>query len=132
MSFESDFRTFVLADPGILEAVEDRMYPVNLPQNPTLPALTYERISTERGATHDGPDGIQQPTICISCHATTSIEARDLANKVRLRLNGFVGTMGVETVVQAVFMENDGDNYQSDPGIYVSDLDFEIWAEETV
>jgi hypothetical protein len=38
-------RAFVLGDAAIVAAVGTRVYPVKLPQNPTYPAMTIQRIS---------------------------------------------------------------------------------------
>lgn len=132
MSFEPDVRTFLLADAAIAALVGTRVHPLNLPQKSTLPAVTVERIDTTRESTHDGPEGMQRARMRVSCWALTLLAARDLADKVRRRLHGFVGTMGAGTVVQASFMDSDSDDFQSDPEMYVADLDFEIWAQEVV
>jgi len=131
-TFSADFRAFLLADGDIGTAVGIRVHPISLPQNSPLPALTFQRTSTMREATHQGPERIAIVSLQVSCWAATLITARDLADKVRLRVNGFTGTMGAATVVQATFMDGDSDDYQADPEQFVSDLDFEIWVEETV
>ena len=131
-TFSADLRTFLLADGDISTPVGTRVHPLSLPQNCTLPALTFDRMATERGATHDGPERIAVVGLRVSCWAETLLAARSLAEAVRKRLNGYVGTMGAATVVQATFMDGDSDDYQADPEQFVSDLDFEIWVEETV
>jgi tRNA U54 and U55 pseudouridine synthase Pus10 len=43
MSFQSTFRSYLLADPTLYALVGERIYPVVLPQNATLPAVVYFR-----------------------------------------------------------------------------------------
>lgn len=46
MSIEAALYAHLAADAGLAAVVSTRIYPMQLPQQPTLPALTYQRIST--------------------------------------------------------------------------------------
>lgn len=46
MSIEAAIRTHLIGDAGLATLIGARVYPVQLPQRPTLPAITYQRIST--------------------------------------------------------------------------------------
>lgn len=77
-----------------------RVYPLSLPQNPTLPALTYQRVSTPRDLSHDGDQGYADARVQINCWAHRSPsnlgydQAKTLADQVRVALNGQFGTFG--------------------------------------
>ena len=129
MSLETDLRAFLADDDGIGELVGTRIYPDVAAQGAALPHLVYTRITTDRGHTMDGPEGVQRPQFLMPCWAETRLSARALADKVRAALDGYKGAMG-ETTVQAVFIRGDSDVFEFDPTRYISDLEFEIWAEE--
>lgn len=54
-------RAFVLADPAIAAKIGGRLWPIKLPQHPTLPAMTIQRISGVRFATLRGQAGLARP-----------------------------------------------------------------------
>lgn len=72
-----------------------RIYPLLLPEkSPTLPAITFQRIFTERGRTLAGPDGHVRPLVQYDCWATTLKGARDVATALRAALDGYTGLAG--------------------------------------
>jgi hypothetical protein len=130
MSLETDLRDYLLADGGISSLIGTRIGPEPLAQDSAFPAITYRRLDTERGMTLDGPEALQRLTMQVTSWAATLLEVRDLADKIRLRLVGFSGAMGA-TTVQVIFPRGDRDGYEPDVDAHFTDLDFEIWAEET-
>lgn len=46
MSVETDFVTAILADAGITALIDDRLEPVRIPDDATLPAMSYRLISS--------------------------------------------------------------------------------------
>lgn len=131
MSFETDFRAFLAANAPIAALVGTRIYPVVPAQKASLPHLVYTRLDTQRGHTHSGPEGLQRPRLLVTCWAETFLVSRDLADKVRLALDGYRGAMG-STVIQAAFIAGDSDTFEFDTKLFCSDLEFEVWAEESV
>lgn len=63
MDIESMVRAYILADPAIATAIDDRFWPVKLPQNATFPAITAQRISGVRFGVLRGPAGLARPRI---------------------------------------------------------------------
>ncbi len=98
MTLESELRTYTLAGPAVAALVGTRMYARKLPQNPTLPAISFQRIDTRRLHDMTGPDGLPRPRIQVNCWATTPAGADDLAAVVRQRLDGYKGTWGTLTI----------------------------------
>lgn len=94
MSLETELRTYTLAGTAVAAMVGTRMYARKLPQNPTLPAISFQRIDNRRLHDMDGPDGLPRPRMQLNCWGTTPAEAADLAAVVRQRLDGFLGTWG--------------------------------------
>jgi hypothetical protein len=51
---EAALRAVLIAHPDVAALAGGRIYPLILPQNPTLPAIAYQRISNLADSTH-GP-----------------------------------------------------------------------------
>lgn len=86
-----------------------RMYDVgSVPQKPTLPYLTYQRITTSRTMSSDGDSGLPTGLFQINLWAATYAAVRDLSDKLRLAMNGFPGDFGSHVVHGAV-LENESD-----------------------
>ncbi len=41
-----------------------------MPDNPTIPAITYQTLSGDDDETRDGPSGLAMPVVGIDCWAT--------------------------------------------------------------
>lgn len=79
---EADVRTYLLADATVAALIDERVYPVSLPQTAVLPAVTYQRVFGTEGITHQGPSGLERTRIQFDCWATTYAEATALAEAV--------------------------------------------------
>ena len=73
-------------------------YPSFLPQERSLPALVYSRVSTARTQTHDGPTGLVAARIQITAHAATYAATLALVGQVVAALNGYSGPLGTVAV----------------------------------
>jgi hypothetical protein len=131
MSIASDLRTYLLADATLTTLVGTRMYPLKLPQAPTMPAIIYTWISGARVHSTDGPSGLSNPRVQFDCWAQTYLEAEALLEALRKRLDGFQGTAG-SSWIQAVFFETERDGYDDDTELYRRSADFFVWYEEAV
>ncbi len=98
MTLETELRTYTLAGVGVAALVSTRMYARKLPQNPTLPAVVYQRIDTRRLHDLDGPDGLPRPRMQVTCWAMTPTDAMALAAAVRVQLDGYRGAWGAMTI----------------------------------
>ena len=128
---ESALRTFVIAGSDVTALIGSRMYPLKMPQSPTMPLLVYQRISGPREHDADGAAGIANPRIQIDAWAATYTGAKDLATKVRKRIDGYSGDVG-SPAVDVVFSHllSDRDFYDSETEYYRVSMDFEIMHVE--
>lgn len=124
-------RTYVLADATVSGLVGARMYPVILPQNPTMPAITYQYISGASVISHDGATGLENPTFQIDCWGSTYATMDALFEAVRERLNGAKGTFS-GLYVGGIFLVRKRDLYDNDAELHRRTADYEIWNEESV
>lgn len=123
------------ASTGVTSIVGSRIYPEELPQNPTYPALTYQRISGRSGFHQTGLSGMGEGRIQVTCWSRKAEKGggdypkvKDLREGVRLSLAGFQGTVaGVE--IQSSDLVNDMDVQSADNdhlGLKQNVMDFYI------
>lgn len=96
----------------------DRIYPDPLPQDATLPAVAYRRVSGQRGATLDGPDGTGTARMQFDCCAATPDAAKALAEALIDVIQALPDT---ESIVSSQL-----DSYEPDPDITRAIVDVEI------
>lgn len=72
----------------------DRIYPHKLPQGPTLPAITYARVSGAREKVLKGLSQLARPTFQFDLWAKKYTEMKSLADAIRSSFDGF---QGIET-----------------------------------
>lgn len=118
-----------LTDTAAIQSlVANRVYPKVSPQGATFPLIVMHRIATDRD--HSQAGSSQRATVLMQfdCKAATPLAARNLAEKVRLSLDGFAGSMGGGggLSVQSSFVDNERDGYDEDLEVEVSSLDVEI------
>lgn len=85
--------------------VGSRIYPLRLPERPTLPAIRYQRISTDPADSHSGSSGLEHVRVQLGVHAATYASAEAVAAAIKTALDA-VGSAGPG---QASFVVNDTD-----------------------
>lgn len=85
-----------------------RIYPKVLPHDCTLPAVTFQRITTERVRSHTGPSGLAFARFQINAWAATHLAVTTLANEIRAALDNGLGTWD-DADVQMCDLEDEGD-----------------------
>jgi len=130
MNIEEALYAHVTGDASIAALISDRFYPLRAPQGAALPYAVYQRISTPRIRSQSGPSGLARPRFQVTCYASSYSQSRQLANLMRISLDGFRGTMGGGVSVGAVFLENEMDTYEDETGAFGTPMDFIIWHQE--
>lgn len=103
-----------------------RIYPNELPQGVTLPAIRYFQVSDPPEHTHDGRSKLRHPRFQLDCYADTYLKAHQLAEQVVTALDGYRGQMGQSTC-GAGFVEDGRDNHDPETGRHWVSVDIEIW-----
>lgn len=103
--------------------VGSRIYPVVMPQDPTLPAITYQRIASEPVNTLEGYAGLENVHISVMSWATGYLTAKELAEDVHVALNG-------ATAFKALLV-SDLDGFDPDVNLYVAAQDYSCWDVTT-
>lgn len=103
----------------------DRIYPVRLPQLPTMPCVSYSIMSDPRhcldGATY------QHSRIQFNCWAETYLQVKSVAETIKALLNGFRGTMNSEEKIDSCLVISELDQFESNVDIFQEILEFSIW-----
>jgi len=129
---EEGIAAFLIADATIHAVVADRIYPMMMPQNVTLPCLTYQRISTPRIITHDssGATGdLTNPRFQFDAWGATQKSTKLISDALRAVLHGKTGAMGGVTI-RAALADNEAPDFDPDSELYRSRSDYIIWQEE--
>ena len=108
-----------------------RIYPNKIPQEATLPAVAYQRVSTRRVKAHAAPTGLALVRVQVTCVARTYSEVKGLAVVVRKALDGVMGTVG-GVAVQGSWLETDADEYGDAEGLHSVRQDFMVWHTEAI
>ena len=103
-----------------------RVWPLILPQQPTLPAVSFTRISTTgRQPHHSGHVRVVEPRFQFSCFASTPLAAKQLAAAVIAALTDFSGDVGDEQILSTEFA-NEADDFDTGIGAFMVPVDFFI------
>ena len=122
--------TLLKNDAAVAALVVARIYPSHLPQNCTLPAISFTRISGAEQTTHSGPNGFAEQVFQIDCWAETPLAAETLGAAVSDLLNGYTGTVGT-TQITNVELLNTTDMDDVAIGDYRTSLDFSFEFSES-
>ena len=112
MTFAETLYSYLTGYAGIAALVMARVYPLKLPQNPTLPALTYQRVSDAPEYSHD-PGASHMPRVQVTCWAATYGGVEALTTQVNLASEAWHVAMG-----GAAFVENIIDLSDPETGVY--------------
>lgn len=127
MNLEQSLYARLAAYSGLAALVSTRIYPVLLPQEPTLEAVTYQRINTPTDMTMSG-DNARNPRFQVTAWAETYAEAKAVAAQIVACLEGFAGELGGSGGVQTtISMLNQIDLVDPDTGWYYTVTDFALW-----
>lgn len=94
MRVEEALVSELLADATVGGLVSTRVYHLQLPQKPTYPAITYQRISTTQGDIMEGVDTRTQVRIQVDAWGRSVSSVKGIADACRTLLAGKRGAFG--------------------------------------
>lgn len=135
ITIEEGIVNYLEAHSGFGSVCGDRIYPIHLPQEVTLPAVVYQRISTQRAGihTHDqDASGLSYTRIQFTVYAVKYADVKTAIYQLREALEGYKGTMGSGNTVTvgSSLMDTEADNYDPELGVYWAHIDFQISYQE--
>jgi len=129
MTIEEGLYSRLQAVAGVTALVSTRVYPLLVPQEASLPAIAYQRISGPRETAHDGPSGLAFARMQVTCIGSSYSSAKGVSEAVRAALDGQSGTWG-STVVGACFLDDESDIWSTVFEKPVVRADYLIWYQE--
>ena len=114
---------------GLIALTSTRIYPIILPQNPILPAVTYQRTDGPRESALGAVMGLAHPGIQIDSWGKTYASAKAVATQTRAALQRW-SSEATDPVVLDCLLESDGDEYEPGVNIYHVRQDWTVWHRE--
>ena len=131
---EAVLRSALSAAPAVSALVGNRIYPVLAPATAALPLVTWRRSGVQREQTLGLPMGMPRVSVEYSIYGTTYEQARELADAMRVVLDGYGGTADNTTVKQAS-LEDESDDFVTLAGadlppVYQVTQRYDCWWSE--
>ena len=132
---EAVLRNVLVTNTVASSLVGTRVYPILAPQSAAMPFITYRRAGIRRQQTLSGPMGVPQVTVELDIYAATYETAREVADRMRVVLDGYGGTVE-NVVVKQVSLEQESDDFVSlagseMPPAFQITMVFDVWWQET-
>ena len=125
---EEVLRSKLLAASAVAALVGTRVYPVVLPQAPTWPALSYQRVTSDASHRHEQTGRTPvEVWIQIDAWAQTARGARQLALEIKAAING--QRWPIEGV-HGVLLRNQRDLYEEAVKVYRVRTVYTVLGEE--
>ena len=125
-TIEQAIYSILAGNSPVAAVVGTRIYQVKMPDNPTLPAISYQTVFGSMVESFTGYSGLKNPVISIDCWAKTAGAAHELAEKVRTALHGYAGTYS-DITIDNVLEWTHTDLYDSDTEIYHVSCSARFW-----
>ena len=118
------------ADAAVNALAGTRVYPLVLPDEGPMPAITYQRISPGRSYTTTGRVELARIRLQIDCWAEEYSQVKALFAGVLASLECFRGTLPEGTYVDTIQLDSASDLYDSVSRLYRVTSDFFVFAAE--
>lgn len=118
----------------IVGRVGDRIYPIVLPQDASLPAIVYSPVLANYDSALQGDTGYVRQTMQFVCHDRTYKQSRELSRMVKRAFQDYHGDM-CGLWIEAVFIKTDYE-YNGNTALkydteeYMSSIEFDIQFNE--
>ena len=125
MNIEECVSAYLEASTGIHDLIANRIYPIKLPQNPTLPAVTYRVIS---GMEHHNID-VAYPRFQFDCWGESYGNAKEVAYEIKeafQRKKSVIGGTSGKAMIQGVILNEIDMSYDMDTSLYGIYVDVRI------
>ena len=115
MTIAALLKAGLAANSGVSAIVSTRIYPIVFTNNnPTLPAITYQRIS---GSGTNGSTALRESRYQINCWANTHVAVSALAAAVKTFAEEFSDTTSTPGIKMCLVV-NENDDYDDQAKIY--------------
>ena len=130
-SLEEAMFQFLRDHPDLEGIIGTRVFPLRMPHDTKLPAITFSRISAVREMTHNGNSHLARPRLQFNCWSEDYLEAKELAHKLMNILHGFSGEVDGITI-RSVTVDLEFDIFDDATNLYQTLLDATFWHKELI
>jgi hypothetical protein len=119
---------YLTSDAGVSALVDERVYPVRLPERSLIPAISWSRVSANRiytYSTFEDTDAWVAARIQFNCWDYTAMGSMELGEAVLKALSGYYGEF-----IGSSFAINELDIYEAPTKFHRRILDFLISYED--
>lgn len=126
--FESSVVYALNASATVSAVIGANVYPVAIPEEAGLPALSYRVLSKPRERTLDGPSGIAAARLELVCRSHNYADVKAVKDAIRKLFAAVPLTLGSVSVIECK-LDDESDEYEeplesSDRGTYHTSIDF--------
>jgi hypothetical protein len=107
---EAVLRSALVGNTSVTAMVGTRIYPLLAPKTAALPFITWRRSGISREHTLAGPMGVPNVSVEMQSFAATYEDVREVADRVRLVLDGYGGIVN-NVEVKHVSLEQESDDF---------------------
>lgn len=135
MAIETAIQTIIVGDSDVAALIGTNSYAGHVPQGTDLPYVTTARIATvKRLQSLTARSGVTAARFQVDAWAAVYSGAVDLANKLRIALDRFKGTVGAESI-NGIFIQDTFDGQEMitkgrEQPVHVVSQDFLVWHAE--
>lgn len=131
---EAVLRSALVGSAAVSAIVGSRIYPVLAPASAAMPLVTWRRSGVQREQTLRGPMGLPRVSVEYSIYGTTYEQARELADAMRVVLDGYGGTLD-NTTIRQTSLEDESDDFVTLAGadlppVYQVTQRYDVWWSE--
>jgi len=128
MTIEETLQKLVISAPAFSALAGNRLYQVILPDDPKLPAASYQRITTTRTYTTTGPVKLNRIRFQFDCWAFTYKEVKQLQAALLPILEDRTLLKG--TGIDSIQLITTADGFEPNGRVYRVTSDFYVYALE--
>jgi hypothetical protein len=122
MAIESKIYDALKASDTLI-AVTTAIYPDRIPQQTTLPTVTYSRVSGVRLWTLSGYTSVENCRVQFDIYSTSVLQRRTLCDLV-------INALASSTTFNTVADNSPRDEYDDQTGVFSRSIDVSIWNRE--
>lgn len=130
MAIEEGLYAKVTGTNGVSTLISNRLYPLAIPQEATLPAAAYAVVQSDAQEYLGQPAGTWVTRIEVSCWARTYAAARAVARAIRAAVDHQVSGWTGCTVTGARISQGERDAYNPETGEYEAALEITVTHKE--
>ena len=128
---ETALQSQLSATTAVTALTSTRIYHARLPQNAQVPAVVYRRISRVGFPDYRGVNTLVNSRIQVDCYAQSGQVSAELAEAVRISLNGLDTTIASVRIYRSFMLDDVTELREVDTELYRRRQDYQISHDET-